>query len=107
MQRRDQLRQLEQRRDQDQRLEQRRDLDQPADLGQGQVLDEVVDQAQEQEQGDDIVERLRQRPEVVLPATLANRAQRNRQPRQLYQAEENLRDRRGVKGGRRASAKRD
>ena len=62
------------------------------------------------EERDDIVDRLRQRPGVVLADTIANRPQRTRQAPTRYQADQQgatLRDRRGVKGGRKASAKRD
>ena len=62
------------------------------------------------EERDDIVDRLRQRPEVVLADTIANRPQRTRQAPTRYQADQQgatLRDRRGVRGGRKASAKRD
>ena len=56
---------------------------------------------------EDIQARLRRAPQVILPDTWANRSQRTRAPRQLYQAGETNRDRRGERGGQSTSARRD
>ena len=55
----------------------------------------------------DISARLRGRPEVIQAATVANRPQRQRRQLEPYQAEATIRDRRGVRGGRKGSARRE